>query len=509
MTIRRRLVVAVIVIAALGLVTADLVTWTQLRSYLYGRADQELTQGADQGAFYLYQAARRGIPVHYDILGKRVVPDIAVMLIGPGGKVIYSRAAGLPFAAQPLPRLPKVLPVRPLAAPRSRDGKQHGRALYAAYHPLGYDFDVPARTGGAPPYRSQAVAVPGGVLVVASSLGPLDATLSSLATTELAVTLGLLVLLALATWWAVRLGLRPLDQMTSTAEEIAVGQLHRRVREGKVKGEVARLATALNAMLGRIEHAVAEQHASEGRLRQFIADASHELRTPVTAIQGYAELFRRGALEDPASRARATSAIEHEALRMGKLVDELLLLARLDQGRPLEHMPVDLSLVARQVVEDAMVSEAPHPVSVSATEPAVVMADEHRLYQLVGNLVRNAFQHTPTGTPIAISVRTEGAMARLAVSDQGPGISASDRAHIFDRFYRGSGARSNARSQGSGLGLPIVAAIAQAMGGRAMVANGPGATNRPVAGDEAGQGARFEVVLPLAGAGTLPERSGD
>ena len=238
-------------------------------------------------------------------------------------------------------------------------------------------------------------------------------------------------------------------------------------------------------MLARIETAFSEREGSEQRLRQFVADASHELRTPVTTIRGYAELHRRGGLEDPGELAAAMRRTESEAERMAALVDDLLLLARLDQGRPVERRPVDLGVLAIDAAEDARVVAPGRTVRATTEEGVVVPGDEHRLRQVLANLVRNAIVHTPGGTTVRVAVRRDPATgtAVAEVADDGPGMTAEQAAHAFDRFYRADAGRSRDRG-GSGLGLAIVQAIAAAHGGRATLDTTPG------------QGTTVRVELP-------------
>jgi two-component system OmpR family sensor kinase len=282
----------------------------------------------------------------------------------------------------------------------------------------------------------------------------------------------------------VRVGLRPLDGIAATAGAIAAGDLTRRVRPAEPGTEVGRLGLALNAMLGQIEAAFAERRASEARLRRFVADASHELRTPLTSIRGYAELFRRGAAARPEDLATTMRRIEEEAERMGVLVDELLLLARLDQGRPLDRRPVDLAEVAAEAVEQARVIDPGRPLELAASGPVVVLGDRERLHQVAANLLANVRAHTAPGTAARVEVAAADGRAVLQVADQGPGMHPEQAARAFERFYRADPARSRGAG-GAGLGLSIVAAIAQAHGGRATVASAPG------------RGTTVRVALPL------------
>jgi two-component system OmpR family sensor kinase len=318
----------------------------------------------------------------------------------------------------------------------------------------------------------------GGITVVATSLADTDAAVSRLVTVEVLATALVLGLLGLVAFWVLRLGVRPLKDMTHAASSIADGgggDLSRRVPEAPEGTEAAELGAALNHMLARIETAFADKEASEQRLRQFVADASHELRTPVTTIRGYAELHRCGGLEDPGDLAGAMRRTESEAERMAALVDDLLLLARLDQGRPVERRPVDLGVLAIDAAGDARVVAPGRTVRASTEEGVVVPGDEHRLRQVLANLVRNAIVHTPGDTTVRVAVRRDPATgtAVAEVADDGPGMTAEQAAHAFDRFYRADAGRSRDRG-GSGLGLAIVQAIAAAHGGRAILDTAPG-----------------------------------
>jgi two-component system OmpR family sensor kinase len=300
----------------------------------------------------------------------------------------------------------------------------------------------------------------------------------------------------------VRTSLRPLEEIESTAEAIAAGNLSRRVPAQDPRTEVGRLGRALNGMLSQIETAFRAREASEARarrsedrMRRFVADASHELRTPLTSIRGFAELYRQGAVVDPDDVARAMRRIEGEASRMGLLVEDLLLLARLDQHRQLERRPVDLLTLAVDAVHDAR-AVAPErrialdvrPQTAGDSAP-VVLGDEPRLRQVLSNLVGNALTHTPAGTPVTVRVGTAqengSGWAVLDVADTGPGLAPEETERVFERFYRADPSRTRGQG-GIGLGLSIVAALVAAHGGTVDVASAPGA------------GATFRVRLPLA-----------
>jgi len=292
--------------------------------------------------------------------------------------------------------------------------------------------------------------------------------------------------------WLVRIGLQPLEGMGTTADAIAAGDLTRRVEPADDRTEVGRLGIALNTMLARIEAAFEQRRRSEERLRRFVADASHELRTPLTSIRGYAELFRRGADTRPEDLAKSMSNIESEASRMGVLVDDLLLLARLDQGRPLEREPLDLAAVASDAVESARAIEPDRTIELVADDPVRIVGDASRLRQVIDNLLDNARVHAP-GSPVRVEVSLDGEEALLRIGDRGPGLDPEVEGRIFERFMRGDPSRSRGTG-GVGLGLSIVQAIVAAHGGEVTASSH----------DEGGT--VFEVRLPVGGPPDAPTR---
>jgi two-component system OmpR family sensor kinase len=295
---------------------------------------------------------------------------------------------------------------------------------------------------------------------------------------------------AILAWLAIRRAFAPLTAVERTAAAIAAGDLSKRVPAYPPSTEVGRLTSALNGMLAQIEAAFRARQASEQRTRRFAADASHELRTPLAAIRGYAELYRQGAVSDPEDVTRTMGRIEHEARRMGVLVEDLLLLARLDEQRPARTDPVDLAVLAGDAVHDARGLAPDRTVRLvgvrpgGGPEPSVVVGDENRLRQVVANLLGNAVRHTPEGSPIEVAVGRDGPVAVLEVRDHGAGIPPGHAEKVFERFYRVDSSRARHQGGGSGLGLSIVAAVASAHGGRVGVAETPGG------------GATFRLELP-------------
>jgi two-component system OmpR family sensor kinase len=352
------------------------------------------------------------------------------------------------------------------------------------------------RTGGHR-WRVTVEQLPGGAgrLAVALSLDEVDRTVGQLRSINLVVSLGVLGLIAVLGYLAVRSNLRPLAEVETTAAAIAAGDLSRRVPERDPRTEVGRLGRALNAMLGQIETAFrareASEHSarqSEERMRQFVADASHELRTPLSSIRGFAELYRQGAVPAQSDVERVMRRIEDEAVRMGVLVEDMLLLARVDQQRPLDHAPVDLLAVATDAVHDARAVAPDRSIDLHVLPsdlPPVVLGDDARLRQVATNLVGNALTHTPATAPIRVTVGIRGDDAVFEVADDGPGLVPEDAARVFERFYRADPSRTRA-SGGSGLGLSIVAALVAAHGGTVEVDTAPG------------EGAVFRVRLPAS-----------
>lgn len=466
-SLRGRLLSAMLALVAIGLLCAGVATYQLISSSLVGQLDQQLRTAYGPVSNLLDQLGSGG---QY---GPNIVPlppGAYAEFVDAHGNTLPGRAVAFAYTGQHVPP-----PALPAGLPGSATGPGTGYRL----------FTTPAAGDGRIMYRAIAVPLPGrgGSLIVAIPYSSVTQTLHRLLKVEVGVGLAVLGLTAALALWLVRLGLDPLRKMGETAEAIASGDLSRRVTPADEETEVGRLGLSLNRMLEKIEESFARQKASEERLRRFVADASHELRTPLTSIRGYAELFRRGASARPEDLTKSMRRIEQEASRMAVLVDDLLLLARLDQGRPLERAPVDLVRVVSDAVADARVVDPSRQVTFGAPPALVVPGDDVRLRQVAGNLLTNAIGHTPAGTPVEVRVIAEGELALFEVTDHGEGIPADQQAHVFEPFYRADPSRAR-DSGGAGLGLSIVAAIVQAHGGTVEVGSPPG------------EGATFRVRLP-------------
>ena len=355
-------------------------------------------------------------------------------------------------------------------------------------------FTVPAAGDPGHSWRVLVRALPGGRhAVVAYSLDDLNSTVTRLEVADAVAGAVAIVLLAGIGFPLVRISLSPLARIGDTAAAIAAGDLSRRIDHPPHGTEVGRLAESLNVMLARIEAAYRAREEgearaldSEDRMRRFVADASHELRTPLTSVRGLAEFsLQQGTDASPAELLRRMTLIHTEATRMGRLVEDLLMLAQFDLDRPLDRRPVDLSSIAAQAVLAARVIQAGRPITLHADAPVIVDGDAERLRQVLDNLIGNALQHTPRGSAVTVSVRDQAGQAQLTVADQGPGMTSDQASRVFERFYRTDRARARAQG-GTGLGLSIAATLTAAHAGTITVDTQPG------------RGAAFTVRLPLA-----------
>jgi two-component system OmpR family sensor kinase len=466
LSLRARLLLAVAAVALVGLVIADIATYTALRSFLVDRVDESLTAAHGPLIRSLFGPLDRTPGGDAGALAS-AAPGAYIELRAPDGSALVSQSTRGEFATS-RPRLPDRV------SGLGSNGNESSTF-----------FTVDSAPGGNGEFRVRAERLADdSVLMVALPLNDVNSTLHRLLWTETLVTAAVLLGAVGLGLWLVRVGLRPLRNIESTAANIAGGELSLRVPQADERTEVGRLGIALNTMLGRIEDAFSKQQASEERLRRFVADASHELRTPVSAVGAYAELFERGAQQRPADLARVLRGIRVETARMQALIEDLLLLTRLDEGRPLERQPVELVGLAGEAVEAAQTIGGEWPVSIEADEPVEVTGDRMQLREILDNLLANVQTHTPPGTQTIVRVRREGDEAILEVADQGPGLNAEDAARVFERFYRADPSRARERG-GTGLGLAVVAALIEAHGGRVELDTTPGT------------GATFRVRLPV------------
>jgi two-component system OmpR family sensor kinase len=465
--LRVKLVAAVLALVALALIAVSAVSASEMRGYLLDKTDRQLTGVARVIARAIIQPG--GVPTQVPMGGQ-----YAIQIQDANGKVVWSPGASIWRVTEPPPAIP-----------------QSGDWLLAHSEKA---VTVAAQSGDVR-WRVHVEPVAGGYVVVGTDLREVARTVGRLIGVEIVVGGVVLVLVAGLGVAIVRASLRPLVNIEHTAEAIAAGDLSRRVPEADPRTEVGRLGNALNGMLTQVEtafHARTESEAtareSEGRMRRFVADASHELRTPLAVIRGFAEYYRQRGGVDRAELDRLIGRVEDEATRMGVLVDDLLLLARLDQQRPLARRPVDLLALAADAVQDARVVDGDREImlSVRGGSAFIVIGDEVRLRQVIGNLVNNALRHTPAGTPVEVIMRSgrlgDAPAAVLEVTDEGPGMPAEQAERVFERFYRADPARSRG---GTGLGLAIVAGLVEAHGGEVSVETAPG------------EGATFRVLLPL------------
>ena len=485
--LRVKLIAVMLLLVTVTLALISLASVSALRGYLIGRLDDQIERVAV--GFERPPPGGFGGPE----VGRPPPSPYLIQFRDANGQVVESFDNRLQQNRQP-PRLPA-----------------DAAELQAR---LGVPFTVPAAGGGG---EWRVVLAPlndgsGGTVAVATTLDDIGATIHRLVLIDLIASVGVLLVLAGVGVGIVGASLRPLVEIERTAGAIAAGDLTRRVPDRDPRTEVGRLGRALNSMLAQIEWAFRSRAASEAaargseeRMRRFVADASHELRTPLTTIRGFAELYRQGAARDPEELDRLMRRIEDQAARMGLLVEDLLLLARLDQARPLDRGPVDLLAVAAEAVNDARAVAPDRRIELHAGPgpaprdgerdgdggegaPPIVLGDEPRLRQVVANLMSNALTHTPAGTPIEVRAGTGdlhgGTWAVIEVTDHGPGLAPDQAERVFERFYRADPARSH--DGGSGLGLAIVAALAAVHGGSAEVDS------------KRGRGTTFRVLLPLA-----------
>ncbi|MFF5208008.1 ATP-binding protein [Streptosporangium sp. NPDC000396] len=451
--LRVKLIAIILVLLAIALTLIGIGSVSIMRGYLIDRVDSQIGLIAEG-------ALRRMHRGNFTLIGKPLPADMKLELRDPKGAIILS-ASGADVEGKPSPHVPAGQGIEPFHSAEWRVRM------------------IPVQDGKS--------------LVLAVDLAEVRQIVGQLALVELLGGGGLMLALAGAGVMIIRKSLRPLEEIERTAQAIAAGDLSRRVANADPSTEVGRLGQSLNSMLSQIETAFRARsesetaaRRSEERMRRFVADASHELRTPLTSIRGFAEFYRQAPDIDAAPLLRR---VESEAVRMGLLVDDLLMLARMDQQRPMVMRPVDLLAIAADTVHDARILAPSREITLSVDGAALIVSgDEVRLRQVVGNLMTNALTHTPDGTPVRVTLYARNGMAVIEVTDEGPGLTAEQRERVFERFYRVDSARGRRAPEdgGSGLGLAIVATMIEAHGGAVTVESC------------LGKGSTFRVSLPLA-----------
>lgn len=482
-SLRSRLVLGIVILSAFGFVLSSIVAQQALRGYLTSRVDADLTSIASNTLPRILQGGiasdddetetsandrehdHRAAPIARGPL-QRIPTSTTITLLDPEG-IVIGGLGGEFNSAEIATYLRGLTPTK--------------ASLYR-----GEAFTVDTSSED---FRAIAFVLPNnsGTVVAAQSLGALDKTINQLRFFFLLIGLLLISLIAIASRIVIKVSMRPLEAVEVTAEQIAAGDFSARMPDAEPSTEVGRLVNSLNSMLARIESSFAARAESENRLRRFVADASHELRTPITAIRGFAELHRQGAIKDGEPTKELIGRIEGESKRMGSLVEDLLLLARLDQAREMDSKPVDLIKVVDEAVASARVAGPRHLITFNAPDDELfALGDEARIHQVVANLLANARAHTPAGTSITVNVLRVENGVEISVSDTGPGISIEDQERIFERFYRADPSRVRIDGEGSGLGLSIVDAVMRAHGGSVRVAS------------ELGKGTTFTLFFPLS-----------
>ena len=474
-----RLTLGVVLLSAMGFLASDVAAQTLMRSYLTQQMDSELLSVAG-GAFPRVERAgiareARGSQSDDEdneddapaVPLQSVPTSISLTLIGPAG-IILGQIGGDLNSTEITSYLQSITPEQVIERanqPFTIEAPQSDFRVIAQRLPTGL-----------------------GIVVIAQSFEDIDRTLLRLQGLFILIGLVMILFIALASRKVITVGLRPLATVEATAERIAEGDLTARLPDLKPNTEVGRLVNTLNMMLGRIEESFSARVESESKLRRFVADASHELRTPITAIRGFAELHRQGAVTGEEKTKELIGRIENESKRMGSLVEDLLLLARLDQSRQMKSEPVNLSKLVLDAVESARAAGPSYPVNFNESDDEIyALGDNDRIHQVVANLLANARTHTPVGTKIDVSVIQSEDGVRIRIADNGPGLSEKDQAQIFERFYRADASRVRTDGEGTGLGLSIVEAVMRAHAGEVSVES------------ELGKGAAFTLFFPISG----------
>jgi len=461
-SLRNRLTVGVLVLSAIGFIGAGVGAQALLKDYLINQVDDQLLSVVNGTADRLDQAgiarddddddrgpqaARATTPLN------RVPTSISVTVLDPFGNLVGGIGGDL-NSNQVTDYVMGLLP-----------------GQVAAFGSKPFTIEAPGAD-----FRVATTVLPSslGSVIVAQSLSDFDKTTRQIGTIFLIIGSLVLLFIAFASRQVIKLGMKPLEKIEATAEKIAAGDLSARLENFEPDTEVGRLSTSLNQMLSRIEESFAARTESESKLRRFVADASHELRTPLTSIRGFAELHRQGAVPEGEKTKELISRIEKESMRMGSLVEDLLMLARIDQSREIVMADVDLSTLIKEAVTSAQVAGPEHPITSEIAHDVHTQGDSDKIYQVVTNLLANARAHTPAGTAIHVATYSAEDGTYVTVADKGPGLTTEDQQHVFERFYRVDTSRQRSSSDGSGLGLSIVDEVMKAHGGSVSVSSEPG-----------------------------------
>ena len=462
-SLRNRLTVGVLVLSAIGFIGAGVGAQALLKNYLINQVDDQLLSVVNGTADRLDQAgiardddddddrgpqaARATTPLN------RVPTSISVTVLDPFGNLVGGIGGDL-NSNQVTEYVKGLLP-----------------GQVAAFGSKPFTIEAPGAD-----FRVATTVLPSslGSVIVAQSLSDFDKTTRQIGIVFLIIGGLVLLFIAFASRQVIKLSMKPLEKIEATAEKIAAGDLSARLENFEPDTEVGRLSTSLNQMLSRIEESFVARTESESKLRRFVADASHELRTPLTSIRGFAELHRQGAVPEGEKTKELISRIEKESMRMGSLVEDLLMLARIDQSREIVMADVDLSTLIKEAVTSAQVAGPEHPITSDIAHDVHTQGDSDKIYQVVTNLLANARAHTPIGTAIHVATYSADNGTFVTVADKGPGLTTEDQQHIFERFFRVDTSRQRSSSDGSGLGLSIVDEVMKAHGGSVSVSSEPG-----------------------------------
>lgn len=457
-SLRNRLTVGVLVLSAFGFAGAGFGAQALLKNYLINQVDEQLLSVVGGTADRLDQAGitrdddrpraeRATTPLN------RVPTSISVTVLDPFGNLIGGIGGDL-NSDQITEYVKGLLP-----------------GQVAAFGSEPFTIEAPGAD-----FRVATTVLPSslGSVIVAQSLSDFDKTTRQIGIVFLIIGGLVLLFITFAARQVIKVSMKPLERIQVTAGQIAAGDLSARLENFEPDTEVGRLSTSLNQMLSRIEESFAARAESESKLRRFVADASHELRTPLTSIRGFAELHRQGAVPEGEKTRELVARIEKESIRMGSLVEDLLMLARMDQSREIVMAEVDLSTLVKEAVLSAQVVGTDHPITVDIAHDVHTQGDSDKIYQVVTNLLANARAHTPAGTQIHVATYSDDKGSYVTVADNGPGLTAQDQQHIFERFYRVDTSRQRSSGDGSGLGLSIVDEVMKAHGGSVSVSSAPG-----------------------------------